>query len=154
MSQHSLAPDPQLSLEAELHASLEKVQAVEALCKAAFLPLLRDHAVTRVEIHYDGGGDEGSMTEVAAYDAGGEADLPSILCDHHSLEYDGTISQRAISLEDALSGFAENAICARHCGWENGEGAYGTLVIDAASGAVTLTHNLRFIDYETSEAEL
>lgn len=53
-----------------------------------------------------------------------------------------------------LSAFVDNAICARHAGWEDGEGAYGTIAIDVASGAVTLTHNSRFIDYDTTEAEL
>lgn len=141
-------------IEAELEAALSAVRNVEARCKEAFLPLLRDHGIARVEIHYDGGGDEGSVGDVSAYTADGESALPRILCDHHSLAYSGEVSTRTIDLEDALSAFADNAICARHAGWEDGEGAYGTVAIDVASGAVTLTHNSRFIDYDTTEAEL
>lgn len=157
MDQHLLPAEPAAALgriDDALQASICSLRDVEAQCKAAFLPLLRDHGFARVEILYDGGGDEGSMAEVRAYAGDQEAELPAILCDHHSLEYDGRVLNRTVDLSDALSAFAENAVCARHCGWENGEGAYGTIVIDVASGSVALTHNTRFINYETSEAEL
>jgi hypothetical protein len=140
--------------DAELRAALSAVQEVETVCRDAFLPLLRRHGIVRVEVHYDGGGDEGSVCDVNAYDAEGAVALPPILCDHHSLEYNGQVTNWTIALEDALSGFAENAVCARHKGWEDGEGAYGTVAIDVASGAVTITHNHRFIDYETVQTEL
>lgn len=142
------------AIKAELQAVLSTVQDVEARCKDAFLPLLREHGIVRVEVHYDGGGDEGTVGEVNAYTAEGDVELPGIVCDHHSLEYNGQVTNRTIALEDALSAFAEHAVCARHGGWEDGEGAYGTIAIDVASGAVTLTHNMRFIDYETTETEL
>ena len=145
------ADDP---ITADLQAALVAVQDVETRCKDAFLPLLRAHAIVRVEIHYDGGGDEGTVGDVNAYGADGDAALPSILCDHHSLEYNGEVKVRTIDLEDALAAFAENAVCARHAGWEDGEGACGTIAIDVASGTVTLTHNCRFIDYDTTEAEI
>ena len=156
MNEHSPAADTSAPapIDARLQAALLAVQSVEAQCKEAFLPLLRAHAIVRVEIHYDGGGDEGTVGDVTAYGMDGEADLPPILCDHHSLEYNGQVTNRTIQLEDALAAFAENAVCARHAGWEDGEGACGTIAIDVASGAVTLTHNCRFIDYDTTEAEI
>ena len=147
----SATPDP---IDTNLQAARLAVQSVEARCKEAFLPLLNAHGIARVEIHYDGGGDEGTVGEVHAYDKDGDAALPSILCDHHSREYNGQASTRTIALEDALAAFAENAVCARHAGWEDGEGACGTIAIEVASGAVTLTHNCRFIDYDTTEAEI
>ena len=73
----------------------------------------------------------------------------------------GQVIEQGVSAElDELRTLKSNAqaaldaICARHAGWEDGEGAYGTIAIDVASGAVTLTHNSRFIDYDTTEAEL
>ena len=142
------------AIVAEIEIGLTAVQDVEARSKTAFLPLLREHGIARVEIHYDGGGDEGSMGDVFAYRDDASAELPAILCDHFALEYNGSVTTRTIDLEDALSAFAENAVCTHHCGWENGEGAHGIIGIDVASGSVTLTHNTRFIDYETSETEL
>ncbi|KAK0349688.1 hypothetical protein LTR94_032079, partial [Friedmanniomyces endolithicus] len=76
-------------IEAELQAALSAVRTVEARCKDAFLPHLLDHGIVRVEIHYDGGGDQGSVGDVNAYTLEGEIALPRILCDHHSLAYSG-----------------------------------------------------------------
>lgn len=150
----SIQPASEAAIIAEIETGLTTVQDVEARCKTAFLPLLREHGIARVEVHYDGGGDEGSVGDVFAYRDDASAELPTILCDHFALEYNGSVTTRTIDLEDALSAFAENAVCTHHCGWENGEGAHGIVGIDVASGFVTLTHNTRFIDYETSETEL
>lgn len=139
---------------AEIDEQLERVREAEKRCKAAFLPILGEHGITRVEIGYDGGGDEGSVGDVTAYAGDNTHDLPSVLCDHFAVEWGGDMSSRAIQLEDALSAFAENAASDHHNGWENGEGAWGTIEIDVASGAVRLTHNSRFVDYDTSETEL
>jgi len=142
------------SIEAEVAGYVATVRDVEGRCKAAFLPHLRDHGITRAEIHYDGGGDEGSVGDVFAFAGEAAIDLPDIQCDHFALEYSGAVSSHIMRLEDALAAFAENAVCTHHCGWENGEGAHGIIAIDVASGAVSMTHNIRFIDYETSETEL
>ena len=141
-------------IKAEIAAHRASVRDVEARCKAAFLPLLIGHGITRVEIHYDGSGDEGMVGDVVAFADEQAAELPAILCDHFSVEFNGEIESRPMQLEDALSTFAENAVCDHHYGWENGEGAHGTIMIDVATGAVTLTHNERFIDYDTTETEL
>lgn len=156
MTQQSISDHaaPEAAIFAQIASGHTAVQAVEASCKAAFLPLLREQGITRVEIHYDGGGDEGSVSDVFAFAGDTATDLPAIQCDHVALDYSGRINTQAMSLEDALNAFADNAVCTHYCGWENGEGAHGTIEIDVASGAVTLTHNTRFIDYETSETEL
>lgn len=147
-------PAPEAAIKTDIDLYLEAVRGVEARCKEAFLPLLRGHGISRVEIHYDGGGDEGSVGDVFVFADTEAVDLPGILCEHHRLEYNGAVTSETIQLEDALSAFSENALCTHYCGWENGEGAHGIIAIDVATGAVQLTHNIRFIDYETSETEL
>ena len=144
----------QARIEAEIAEHAAAVRRVEARCKSAFLPILREHGITRVDISYDGGGDEGMMGDVTAYGGQSVRELPSVLCDHYPVDYGGNVRSSALQLEDALSSFAENAVCDHHGGWENGEGAYGEIVIDVASGGVTITHNARFIDYDTTETEL
>jgi len=139
----------QARIEAEIAEHAAAVRRVEARCKSAFLPILREHGITRVDISYDGGGDEGMMGDVTAYGGQSVRELPSVLCDHYAVDYGGNVRSSALQLEDALSSFAENAVCDHHGGWENGEGAYGEIVIDVASGGVTITHNARFIDYDT-----
>src|SRR3546814_18395295 len=81
--------------------------------------------------------------DVTAYGGQSVRELPSVLCDHYAVDYGGNVRSSALQLEDALSSFAENAVCAHHGGWENGEGAYGEIVIDVASGGVTITTNAR-----------
>ena len=154
-----IQPDPEHAaaaarIVAEIDEQIDRVREAERRCKAAFLPLLAEHGITRVEIGYDGGGDEGAVGDVTAFAGEDTCDLPSVLCDHFSVEWGGDMASRAIQLEDALSAFAENAASDHHIGWENGEGAWGTIEIDVASGAVSLTHNSRFVDYETTETEL
>lgn len=139
---------------AEIDEHLSRVKIAGERCKADFLPILREHGIIRVEIDYDGGGDEGSVGAVTAYAGEEEVALPETLCDHHSVHYGGDIQSRAVQLEDAMSSFADNAVCTYHSGWENGEGAYGTVTIDVPTGTVRLSHHSRFIDYDTTETEL
>src|SRR3546814_5929845 len=109
----------QARIEAEIAEHAAAVRRVEARCKSAFLPILREHGITRVDISYDGGGDEGMMGDVTAYGGQSVRELPSVLCDHYAVDYGGNVRSSALQLEDALSSFAENAVCDHHGGWEN-----------------------------------
>jgi len=66
-------------IQSDVDTCIETVQALGTRCKDAFLPLLREHAISRVEIHYDGGGDEGSVGEVLAF-AGSDASICRTFC--------------------------------------------------------------------------
>src|SRR3546814_2053676 len=69
------------------------------------------------------------MGDITAYRGDVVCELPSVLCDHYAVDYGGNVRSSALPLEDALSAFAENAVCDHHGGWENGEGAHGGIVI-------------------------
>lgn len=129
-------------------------QDIEQRCKAILLPLLRQHGVTRVEIEYDGEGDEGSVCDVLAYQDGIPRALPNIECTLVALHYGGRVEESTVSLEHALSEFASNAVSARFEGWENGTGARGEIVIDVETEAVSLEHNNRFYDYDQTCVDL
>jgi hypothetical protein len=45
--------------------------------------------------------------DVFAYREDASAQLPTILCDHFALEFNGSVTTRTIGLEDALAAFAE-----------------------------------------------
>lgn len=133
------------------------ILATEALaaCKAAILPLLAEAAIALVRIEYDGGGDEGQVHDVSAFSAEGKpANLPHAECAQHQLNFDGSVTVDTVDLSAALDNLAESALEALYDGWENGEGAFGEVVIDVASGRVTLEHNSRFVSYETEEHAL
>ena len=128
---------------------------VLAACKAAIMPLLTEAAIALVRIEYDGGGDEGQVHNVSACSADGKpANLPRAECDQHRLNFDGSVTVDSVDLSDALTNLAESALEALYDGWENGEGAFGEVLIDVTSGRVALEHNSRFVSYETEEHTL
>jgi hypothetical protein len=129
--------------------------AALAACKAAILPLLAAAGITLVKIEYDGGGDEGQVHEISAFTADGKAaNLPSVECDQHQLNFDGSVTIDTVDLSDALTNLAESALEALYDGWENGEGAFGEVVIDVANGTVLLEHNTRFVSHDTAHHTL
>ena len=120
-------------------------------CRTSILPHLASAAIASVRIDYDGGGDEGQAHEVEAFGIDGKpATVPMIGCERHQLNHDGSVTVDIVDLTDALTSLAESALEALHDGWENGEGAFGTVVIDVASQSVTLEHNTRFVSYDTA----
>lgn len=130
-------------------------QAVFKACKASLFPILAEHGIARVLIGYDGEGDEGQTNDISAYSADGTPiDLPKVDAECHQLKHDGTLSSTIATLGDALDSFADEALCALHRGWEDGNGACGELELLVESRTVTLTHNSRFIDYDTDVTEL
>lgn len=99
-------------------------QTFTELCAA-----LKEMNVSEVRIQYDGYSDSGAVEDVSAKGPDGEeVEIPA-------------------SFEGELAGAAEFLL---PDGWENGEGAFGEIVLDVASRRVTREHNWRF---ESSEYE-
>ena len=132
-------------------------QARQALAraKAPILAIMAEAGIGHIAIDYDGGGDEGQVHEFQATNVAGEAaELPTVDCESVTLSYRGETISEIVSFQDALDAFASTALEALHDGWENGEGAYGTVEIDARTGEATLTHNIRVITADTSVSSL
>ena len=122
---------------------------------AELCPILRAHDVTQATIDYDGYGDEGQVNEITLHNAYQEpVDMPNIRCRTHYLTFSGTLMSEDALLDKALDRFATEALETLHAGWENDEGALGTLVINAEAGTATLEHSSRFIGYTTDTHEL
>ena len=150
------APATPYRTEPRPHAD-RAILATEALaaCKTAIFSPLTAAGIALVKIEYDGGGDEGQVHEVSAFTADGKpANLPSVECDQHQLNFDGSVTVDTVDLSDALTNLAESAIEALYDGWENGEGAFGEVVIDVANGTVSLEHSARFVSYDTAQHTL
>lgn len=114
-------------------------------------------------VNYAGGGDSGGVEEVnCQWEEGRQVDMGSILVTYafraakwngakKEMEYTDTKSERAI--EAALESIAYDAIEeAGHGGWENGEGGYGQLIINAAEGTMKLEHSDYIVDTNYSES--
>lgn len=145
------------AIAATLDISDPGAQARQAFAraKAPILAIMAEAGIVHIGIDYDGGGDEGQVHECRATDAAGvQVDLPTVDCESVTLSYRGEILSEIVRFEDALDAFASTALEALHDGWENGEGAYGTVEIDAHMAEATLTHNVRVITADTSITSL
>ena len=124
---------------------LSGVELAQAVCQAAIAavaPHLEAISAATVTINYDGGGDEGQINQVSAEAADGTpVALPEIACERFRTGYDGRVSVDVTSLEAALEEIGCEALAAYQAGWENGDGAFGTVTIDVAARKATLDHN-------------
>lgn len=50
----------------------------------------------------------------------------------------------SISIAQAVESLAYDVLEKTHCGWENGDGAYGDVIFDVAEGVITLDYNERY----------
>ena len=124
-------------------------RALDHLC-----PILAAHGITTVTIGYDGGGDEGQIEHVETFGTAGKIELPDVECRRHGMDFNGTIYEQPDRLPSALESFGYEVLEGAHDGWENNDGAFGTLTIDVASRAASLEHNSRFTTYDTEILEL
>lgn len=118
--------------------------------KQAVIPSLRTANIASVEIRFDGYGDSGAVDEIACHDASGQAlACPEVAIDVASPdgpEYPGEIRQEL--LQSALESLTYLALERHHPGWEDNEGATGTLEINVAEASFMLDCKVRHIEYD------
>ncbi len=114
---------------------------------------LADLGVHRVTVDYDGSGDSGQIESIEAWNAVSEkVPLPSIGKVQLAPENpDRPVAD--IGLEAAVEQLAWDYLYDNHCGWENNDGAFGTFVFDVPARTITLEHNERYTDLNTSTHE-
>lgn len=96
---------------------------------------LRLAAVVRLEVEYDGCGDEGQLERITCFD---EQDKEVSINGHPKLE-------------EAVQDFFYDVLECRYGGWENNEGAYGTFGWNLREDTLHHEHNARFTDVHTEE---
>ena len=95
-------------------------------------PLAR--RIQRIEIRYDGCGDEGNIDSIEFFSAGNEP---------VTLE-----GPRADELRSALDKYCDEVLPG---GWEDNDGACGTISLDWSTGKVLIEHQDRYTAYETTK---
>lgn len=130
------------------------------LMLAAVCDCARAYDIATITITYDGAGDEGQIDHVslagpqpADDGAAPEIAMPHVQCTSWSVPYRGDASEIETSFESAVEDLGYEFIAQNHSGWENGEGAFGELVIDVIAGKATLEHSTRFVDTDCSSYE-
>jgi hypothetical protein len=146
--------------EAELYGNNECQPAPPAaepakpflLAKLQTLTLLAIRGIARVEIEYDGYGDEGQVNNIAAFRPDG-SDVK--LAGPESIAAPGAqFCGPYNSLQEALDDFAWTIIQHFHEGFHNNDGGHGTFVIDVPGCCITLEHYDRYVESRLSETEV
>lgn len=110
----------------------ERVRKTKAKERLFELQRGKDH-LAGIDVAYDGSGDSGQIESITFLDTTGQ-----------------TIESEDAPLADAVEEYVYSLLPG---GWENNEGAFGTVHIDVAEQKAHVEHSARFEDYETSEFE-
>ena len=139
----SQAPLSEWEMNAAVRAKLDA--ELFALNKTALLNALALAGVTRVVVSFDGYGDSGQIENVEAQAGDDPATMPGAAIEIAEAVGDQIEPKRSsVSISDAVESLAYDVLEKTHCGWENGDGAYGDVIFDVAEGAITLDYNERF----------
>lgn len=126
---------------------------IRARNKTILFDALAATGIHRVTVDYDGSGDSGQIENVEAWSAANaRIPFPSELRlqmvsenpDHPPIER---------NLEAAVESVAWDYLDDLYSGWENNDGAFGTFAFDVPARTVTLEHNERFTDVNTTSHE-
>jgi hypothetical protein len=114
---------------------------------------LAEIGIHRVTIDYDGSGDSGQIEGLEAWDAANEKiPLPSSRKVQLASENpDQPVDDHG--LQAAVEELAWDYLYDNHSGWENNDGAFGTFVFNVPGRTITLEHNERYTELNTSTHE-
>jgi hypothetical protein len=132
--------------------SVTSVSDIRARNKEIVFTTLANAGIHRVTVDYDGSGDSGQIETIEAWDAGNQKiPLPTDLVIQES---DHPEHPRAeCKLEEAVEALAWEYLYDCHLGWENNDGAFGVFVFDVPARTVTLEHNERYTEVNTTSHE-
>lgn len=119
-------------------------------CRAVF-DLMRQHRIDVLDVEYDGCGDSGQVHQVSGYI------LPEPFDPPEAIEADAygrpEAWRKAERIDDALFNAADLALSAFDPirGWENNEGAFGTLTFDRPHRRAVIDHDWRITETENAQ---
>jgi Family of unknown function (DUF6878) len=127
--------------------------AVRAGNKAIIFAALAEVGICKVSVEFDGSGDSGQIEDILAWNTAGDTvslpvdrklQLASPLPDYPPAE---------ITFQEAIETLAYDYLGDAHPGWEINDGAFGTFVFDVADRTITLAHNERYTEVNTTSHE-
>ena len=133
-------------------------QRLEALAanRQRLLTALITAQITEVLVRYEGGGDEGDVSEMVLKPESCLPTLQSSILDYSVVRseyreetYHYFLVEKSMSLEEALRDFAFTWLDVHHGGWENNEGGAGVMTIRVADDHFLLEH----VEYYTESSD-
>ena len=125
---------------------------VRARNKAILFDALAEAGIHRVTVDYDGSGDSGQIENVEVWDARNER-IPfplEVMIQLVSENPDHLLPAQKI--ESAVETLAWDYL-EIYYGWENNDGAFGTFVFNVPDRTITLEHNERYTEVNTTSHE-
>jgi hypothetical protein len=117
--------------------------------KVILFTALAEAGIHRVTVDYDGSGDSGQIENIEAWNAASERmPFPSDAKVRFSSQNPDCFLSET-DLEAAVETLAWDYL-EIYYGWENNDGAFGTFVFDVAARTVTLQHNERYTEVNTT----
>ena len=101
------------------------------------LKKLKDHNISVLEIHYDGGGDDGMIHDIHAFDKDYNEIIIPKFCEKYS----------AFGIKTLEDTFYELLCDNIEWDWVNNEGGFGSFKIDLQDESITIFHNQRHVEY-------
>jgi hypothetical protein len=134
------------------------VEDVRARDKELIFAALAEAGIKTLIVRFDGYGDSGQIENIDGW--ANAADDLNNLADADIVPFPSNQTLQLASspgdppaettLQDAIESMVYDFLEETHWGWEDGEGAYGIFVFSVPERAITLQHNERFIDVNTS----
>jgi len=125
--------------------------------KKTILTELGRRGIKELQVEYSGSGDDGSIESVLG-DGKELEDEPVVTIlkdgstfDEGAKKWIRKTATIGMSLEDAVTEFSYEWLRELYAGWENNDGASGTITIDVLSGEFRMNHTTYYTDHETQE---
>lgn len=128
---------------------------VPALMLRELCGVLGPLGIASITIAYDGYGDEGQIESIDLRDStNGQQPMPDGDCRSWNVPWKGDPTELTGTIASALEDFGYEMLALHHAGWENGEGAYGELVVDVPARHAEMQHSTRYIETDCTVHEL
>lgn len=131
---------------------------METADKNALLDFLAANGVSKLEVSFDGSGDEGSTTDTLVYV---KSEDGLVLDDENNvleLDYTKPVGEDEDEITSKLSSYLDDLtydlLEQNHSGWENNDGGYGELVIDVIERKIKLQMHERVVETEDTDTEI
>jgi hypothetical protein len=123
---------------------------IRARNKEVIFAALAKAGIHSVTVGYDGYSDSGQIDDIEGWSSSPEKlPLPS----NRKVQLRSPIEGNPpveMTLQEAIETLVYDYLDETHYGWENDEGAYGSFVFSVPTRTITLEHNDRYIEVNTS----
>lgn len=159
MTNESTVPDDHAPVE-PTPPTLDEA-SILGLNKRLLLSALRQAGIAQVTVTYVGMGDSGGVEGVEAaapegthFDGLAPVTVHAQRASYNDGAWQTVEVEQSMPIEQALRDFADEIVDWLHGGWENGDGASGSVVFDCASDSVRVEHTAYFTDSDYEETVL